>query len=61
MSTPANESENSPSEDVRRKFREALARKNGKHEEHHSAVQNSVTNPNSSPAKTKRTHRRKSG
>ena len=48
-------------EDVKAKFREALARKNGKHEEHEAGRSESVVNAHTGPAKAQRQFRRKSG
>lgn len=61
--TPADkDAERSPApEDVRRKFREALERKQGKHEEHRLAGPDDAGQAHTGPAKPQRTFRRKSG
>jgi hypothetical protein len=61
--TPANQdAERNPAPDeVRRKFREALERKRGKHEEHRLAGPEDTGSTHTGPAKPQRTFRRKSG
>jgi hypothetical protein len=48
-------------DDVRRKFREALERKQGRTQQHDDGRPETVVHPHSGPAKAQRTFRRKSG
>jgi hypothetical protein len=57
----ADESALSPADEVRRKFQEALARKQGQHTQRQGAGPHAAGSTSSSPAKTQRTFRRKSG
>ena len=62
MSTPSKDADqHGAPDDVKRKFREALERKAGRHEEHESGRAESVVNPHTGPAKAQRQFRRKSG
>lgn len=59
MSRP--EKGESAPDDVKAKFREALERKNGKHQEHDADRSESVVHAHTGPAKAQRQFRRKSG
>jgi hypothetical protein len=60
--SPAKDDDRKPApEDVRRKFAEALARKQGKHAEHDMGRPETVGHAHTGPAKTQRQFRRKSG
>lgn len=59
--SPGNSASNSAPDDVRRKFREALERKQGKAEEHDEGRPSTVAQSHTGPAKVQRTFRRKSG
>ncbi|GAB3689987.1 DUF5302 domain-containing protein [Angustibacter aerolatus] len=48
-------------DDVKAKFREALARKQGKHEEHDEGRASADVHTHTGPAKVQRQFRRKSG
>lgn len=48
-------------DDVKAKFREALARKNGRREEHEGERSDAVVHTHTGPAKAQRQFRRKSG
>lgn len=52
---------NAAPEDLRRRFREALERKQGKAEEHDEGRPSTVAQSHTGPAKVQRTFRRKSG
>ena len=60
MTEPEPTTETSPQDEAKRKFREALDRKNGKHSDP-LAHNPTVAHPHSAPAKPQRTFRRKSG
>lgn len=60
MTEPENTTDTSAQDEAKRKFREALDRKSGKHNDtlgHHPTV----AHPHTAPAKPQRTFRRKSG
>ncbi|KQX64546.1 DUF5302 domain-containing protein [Angustibacter sp. Root456] len=61
MSGQSKNSGQGASDDVKAKFREALARKNGRHEEHEGDRPDSVVHAHTGPAKAQRQFRRKSG
>jgi hypothetical protein len=55
------ESDNPAPDDVRLKFKEALDRKNKRHDEHHLAGPEEHNDAHTGPAKVQRQFRRKSG
>ena len=62
MTTPSKDADqHGAPEDVKRKFREALERKAGRHEEHEGGRPDSVVHAHTGPAKAQRQFRRKSG
>jgi len=61
MSASAKDDHNPAPDDVRKKFKEALDRKQGKHEEHLTAGPDSGVHEHTGPAKVQRQFRRKSG
>lgn len=61
MSPAKDTDRNAAPDDVRRKFAEALARKQGKHDEHDMGKRENVGHTHTGPAKTQRQFRRKSG
>jgi hypothetical protein len=61
MSRPSKDQGQGAPDDVKAKFREALARKNERHEEHDTDRSESVTHAHTGPAKAQRQFRRKSG
>ncbi len=62
MSSPSKDADhNSAPDDVRRKFKEALERKQGKHDEHRLDGPEAKGHSRTGPAKVQRTFRRKSG
>ena len=62
MSASSKDADHNPApEDVRRKFKEALDKKQGKHDEHLLAGPEGGGHEHTGPAKVQRTFRRKSG
>jgi hypothetical protein len=61
MSTPSKNPGPGAPDDLKAKFRDALARKNQRHEEHQAERAESVTQAHTGPAKAQRQFRRKSG
>lgn len=61
MSPAKDADRNAAPDDVRRKFAEALARKQGKHDEHDLGKRENGGHAHTGPAKTQRQFRRKSG
>lgn len=62
MTDPSKDADDhSAPDDVKRKFREALKRKAGQHQEHEAQRRESVVHPHTGPAKAQRQFRRKSG
>jgi len=61
MSASSKDDHNSAPDDVRRKFKEALERKQGQHEEHHVDGPQGGGHTHTGPAKVQRQFRRKSG
>lgn len=61
MSATSKDDHNAAPDDVRRKFKEALERKQGKHEEHLLGGPQGDAQAHTAPAKPQRTFRRKSG
>jgi hypothetical protein len=61
MSQAKDDDRNSAPDEVRRKFAEALARKQGKHDEHDMGRRESTGQAHTGPAKQQRQFRRKSG
>ena len=61
MSASAKDDHNSAPDDVRKKFKEALDRKNQRHEEHQVAGPEEHNDAHTGPARVQRQFRRKSG
>lgn len=61
MSASKDADHNPAPDDVRAKFKEALERKQGKHEEHALGGADAAGSAHTGPAKVQRTFRRKSG
>jgi len=61
MSATSKDDHNAAPDDVRKKFKEALERKQGKHDEHRVDGPESQGHSHTGPAKVQRTFRRKSG
>ncbi len=61
MSASGKDDHNPAPDDVRRKFKEALERKQSKHDEHRVDGPEATAQSHTGPAKPQRTFRRKSG
>jgi hypothetical protein len=61
MSPAKDDDRNSAPDEVRRKFAEALARKQGKHDQHDMGRPENAGHAHTGPAKQQRQFRRKSG